>query len=93
MQVSICIKATIDRYQTSMYSAPIEKTDEDQVWLLVDFNECDWSYDVTEDFIDGEDQHGHFSHPIQTLSKATGFWEGYKIINAEECVNRYLEFI
>lgn len=93
MQISICINADINRYQTILYDAPITKNEGGRVWLSVKYDDCYWDYELVDDYIDGEDQLGKFAHPIQTLGFTEGFWEGYRILNAEDCIADHLGFV
>lgn len=93
MQISICINADINRYQTALFGSPITKNQDGRVWLLVDYDDCDWDYELEDDYIDGEDQLGSFAHKIQVLGFTEGFWEGYRVLNSEDCIADYLGMV
>ena len=73
MQISICIQAEVDEHATSFYDAPIEDVTDGRVWLLVNYDDCMWDYELVDDFIDGEQGGVPFSQPIQTLGDCEGF--------------------
>ncbi len=93
MQISICIQAEVDAHATSFYDAPIEDVTDGRVWLLVNYADCMWDYELVDDFIDGEQGGVPFSQPIQTLGDCEGFFEGYRILNAEDCISDYLGLV
>ena len=93
MQTSICINAEINQYQTALFEAPIHKNEEGKVWLLVDYDECDWHHEIEQDYICGEEGGVEFKQPFQTLGYCEGYWEGYRILNAEEIISNKLGFV
>ena len=93
MQISICIQAEVDEHATSFYNAPIEDVTDGRVWLLVNYEDCMWDYELVDDFIDGEQGGVSFSEPFEILADCNGFFEGFRILNAEDCISDHLGFV
>ena len=93
MQISICIQSEVDKHATSFHDAPIHAVTDDRVWLLVDYGDCLWDYEIVKDYVDGEEGGVPFSEPFEILADCNGFFEGFRILNAEDCISDHLGFV
>lgn len=93
MQISICIQSEVDKHATSFHKAPIHDSTDGRVWLLVNYDDCLWDYDIVKDYIDGEEGGVSFSEPFEILADCKGFFDGYRILNAEDCISDHLGFL